>query len=114
MLRGVEDHAYLDAMGMLGEAVYELVGAGEIRERLYKAGKAIVPLSPRHLPAYLHDDHAALRRALTWLPVEDSGEGTLRATLRVMEDSEAERLAKQFFELYNRVTDASYNAEDGF
>lgn len=107
----MEDHAYLDAQGMLGTAVFELVGAGDIRERLYKAGKAIVPLRPRHLPDYLRDDYETLWRALTWIPVEEPGEGSLRATLRAMDDSEADRLAKMIFELYLRVIEASHGSE---
>ncbi len=111
ILSSVEDHAYLNAKGLLGTAVFELVGVGDIRERLYKAGMAIVPLQPRHLPDYLRGDYEALWRALTWLPVERPGEGTLQATLRSMDAAEADRIAKQLFELYDRVAEASYSAE---
>lgn len=107
----MEDHAYLNAKGLLATAVFELVGVGGIRERLYKASKAIVPLQPRHLPDYLRGDYEALWRALTWIPVERTGEGNLQATLRSMDDAEADRIAKQIFELYDRVTEASYSAE---
>ncbi len=111
ILLSVEDHAYLNAKGLLGTAVFELVGVGDIRERLYKAGMAIVPLQTRHLPDYLRGDYEALWRALTWLPVERPGEGTLQATLRSMDAAEADRIAKQLFELYDRVAEASYSAE---
>ena len=107
----MEDRAYLNAKGLLGTAVFELVGVGEIRERLYKAGKAIVPLQPRHFPDYLRGDYEALWRALTWIPVERTGEGTLQATLRSMDDAEADRTAKKIFELYSRVIEASYDTE---
>jgi hypothetical protein len=107
---GVADHAYLYAVEKYAVAVSALVGAEGIRERLYKAYKSILPLSAQQMPEHLRDEHTALKEALTWVPVDEPGEGTLRATLRAMDDGEADRLAKKFFELYMEVAEASYDA----
>jgi hypothetical protein len=63
------------------------------------------------MPEHLREDHKALKEALTWVPVDEPGEGRLIATLRAMEDTEADRLTKKFFELYIEVTEASHRAE---
>jgi hypothetical protein len=107
----MEDPLYLYAVEKYGVAVSALVGAPDIRSRLYAAYKSIGPLSPRQMPEHLRGEHKALKEALTWVPVDEAGEGTLRATLRAMDDDEADRLAKKFFELYMEVGDASRQAE---
>jgi hypothetical protein len=107
----MEDHAYLYALEKYGVAILALVGAEDIRDRLYKAYKSILPLSARLMPEHLREEHKTLKEALTWLPVDAPGEGTLRATLRAMDHDEADRLAKKFFELYMEVQAASYRAE---
>jgi hypothetical protein len=101
---------YLYAVEKLGVAVYALVGTGEIQDRLYEACKSILPLQPRDLPEHLRGEFTELKQALTWIPPEQEGEGTLLATLRAMSDEEADRLAKKFYELYDQVHAASYDA----
>jgi hypothetical protein len=63
------------------------------------------------MPEHLSEEHKALKEALTWVPVDEPGEGTLRATLRAMSDDEAERIATKFLEIYTNVAWASYGAE---
>jgi len=106
----MEDHAYLYAVEKYAVAVSALVGGEDIKDRLYRAYKSIQPLFARDMPEHLREEHKALKEALTWMPVDTPGEGTLRATLRAMDDSEAERLAQKFVELYKEVNDASYRA----
>ena len=109
----MEDPTYLYAVEKYAVAVSALVGAEDIRDRLYHAFKSILPLYARDMPEHLREEHEALKEALTWVPVEEPGEGTLRATLRAMDEREAGRLAKKFFELYMAVNDASYRARQG-
>jgi hypothetical protein len=85
------------------------------RWRIYEAAFtrpiSRLDLSPRQMPEHLSEEHKALKEALTWVPVDEPGEGTLRATLRAMSDDEAERIATKFLEIYTNVAWASYGAE---
>jgi hypothetical protein len=108
--RSVGEYAYHAAKGMLGMAVQELVGTGDIKERLYEAAKEIALLSPDQMPEYLRDDFLELRERLNWLLPEEEGLGRVPATMMAMSDAEADELGKKFFELYDQVSAASRDA----
>jgi hypothetical protein len=99
------------ALEKLGVAVQRLVGVGDIRERLYEAFKSLITLQPRDLPEHIRDEFSALRRDMTWVPVDQVGEGQLKSTLRAMTDEEADRLAKEIYVLYEQVITAYYEEE---
>ena len=57
------------AFGKLEQAIEELVGAGEVKERLTLATMTLVPIFPDDFPAgHLRDEYADIRQALSWLP----------------------------------------------
>ena len=94
------------AFGKLEQAIGELVGAGEVKDRLEVATMTLAPIFPDEFPAgHLRDEYADIRQALIWLPPEEgSGQGLLESTLKAMTEEEAGSLAKSLFSLY---TDAA-------
>ena len=72
------------AFGKLEQAIEELVGAGDVKERLEVATIALVPIFPDDFPAgHLRDEYADIRQALAWPPPEEgSGQGLLESTPR--------------------------------
>jgi hypothetical protein len=57
------------AFGNLEQAIEELVGAGEVKERLTLATMTLVLIFPDDFPAgHLRDEYADIRQALSWLP----------------------------------------------
>src|SRR5215217_7615211 len=74
------------AFGKLEQAIEELVGAGEVKERLTLATMTLVPIFPDDFPAgHLRDEYADIRQALSWLPPEEGSEqGLLESTLEAM------------------------------
>jgi hypothetical protein len=60
---------FTSAFGKLEQAIGELVGAGDVKERLKIATMTLVPIFPDDFPAgHLRDEYADIRQALTWLP----------------------------------------------
>jgi len=102
---------YLYAVEKFGVAVRALVGAGDVRLRLYEAYESILPLQPRDLPEHLRSEFIEVKEALSLMPPEQEDQGTLSATLRAMSDEEADRLAKRFYEIYDQVNAASYGGD---
>ena len=95
------DPAY--ALGKLGWALFELVGPGEMKERLLAAGIVLVPVHPRDFPEHLREEYTRLRRSLTWLPTEKPDHGTLHSTIEAMSMEEAKDTAQQILQLYVRM-----------
>ena len=57
------------AFGKLEQAIGELVGAGDVKERLEVATTTLVLIFPDDFPAgHLRDEYADIRQALSWLP----------------------------------------------
>src|SRR5215204_3679017 len=83
-VRVADPVGFTNAFGKLEQAIEELVGAGDVKERLEAATMKLSPIFPQDSPArHLRDEYADIRQALTWLPSEEgSGRGWLRATLR--------------------------------
>ena len=98
------------AFGKLEQAIGELVGAGDVKERLKVATMTLVPIFPDDFPAgHLRDEYADIRQALTWLPPEEgSGQGLPESTLEAMTEEEAGALAKSLFSLYTSAAEAVY------
>jgi hypothetical protein len=109
----MEDSAYLYAMEKYSVAVSALVGVGEITARLKEAYMVILPVGASQLPEHVLDKHKALKQDLTWIPVDEPGEGTITSTLRAVDEAELDRLAKRFFEVYLDI-DSAYHDAHGF
>ena len=103
------------AFGKLEQAIRELVGAGEVKERLTLATMTLVPIFPDDFPAgHLRDEYADIRQALTWLPPEEgSGQGLAESTLEAITQEEAGSLAKSLFSLYTSAAEAVYGGLHG-
>jgi len=72
----------------LDQAIEELEGAGEVKERLDAAGRTLAPIFPDNFPEPLRIEYASIREALTWLP-GGRNQGTAESTLAAMTDEEA-------------------------
>jgi hypothetical protein len=98
------------AFEKLGQAIEELVGAGDVKERLEVATMTLARIFPDDFPAgHLRDEYADIRQALTWLPPEEgSGLGLLESNLEAMTEEEAGALAKSLFSLYASAAEAVY------
>jgi hypothetical protein len=90
------------ALGKLDQAIEELEGAGEIKERLDAAGKTLAPIFPDDFPEPLRTEYASIHEALTWLPGDET-RGTAETTLAAMTDEEASSLAQRLVSLYTRA-----------
>src|SRR5215216_3853611 len=103
------------AFGKLEQAIEELVGAGDVKERLKVATMTLVPIFPDDFPAgHLPDEYADIRQALTWLPSEEgSGQGLPESTLEAMTEEEAADLAKSLLSLYTSAAEAVYGGLHG-
>jgi hypothetical protein len=106
---------FTSAFGKLEQAIEELVGAGDVKERLEAATITLAPIFPDDFPAgHLRDEYADIRQALTWLPTEEgSGQGLLSSDLEAMTQEEAESLAKSLFSLYTSAAEAVYGGLHG-
>jgi hypothetical protein len=114
-VRVADPVGFIYAFGKLAQAIEELVGAGDVKERLKVATMMLVPIFPDDFPAgHLRDEYAVIRQALTWLPPEEgSGQGLLESTLEAMTEGQAETLAKSLFSLYTSAADAVYGGVPG-
>ena len=103
------------AFGKLEQAIGELVGAGDVKDRLEVATMTFAPIFPDEFPAgHLRDEYADIRQALTWLPPEEgSGQGLLESTLKAMTEEQAGALAKSIFSLYTSAAEAVYGGLHG-
>jgi hypothetical protein len=103
------------AFGKLEQAIEELVGAGDVKERLKVATMTLAPIFPDDFPAgHLRDEYADIQQALSWLPPEEgSGQGLLESTLEAMTEEEAGALAKSLFSLYTSAAEAVYGRLHG-
>ena len=101
---------FTNAFGKLEQAIEELVGAGDVKERLEAATITLSPIFPEDFPAgHLRDEYADIRQALTWLPPEKgSGRGLAESTLEAMTEEQAGTLAKSLFSLYTSAAEAVY------
>ena len=101
---------FTSAFGKLEQAIGELVGAGDVKERLKVATMTLVPIFPDDFPAgHLRDEYADIRQALAWPPLEEgSRQGLLESTLEAMTEEEAGALAKSLFSLYTSAAEAVY------
>ena len=101
---------FTTAFGKLEQAIGELVGAGDVKERLKVAATTLVLIFPDDFPAgHLRDEYADIRQALARPPPEEgSGQGLLESTLETMTEEEAGELAKSLFLLYTSVAEAVY------
>ena len=107
--------SFTNAFGKLEQAIRELVGAGDVKERLEVATTMLVLIFPDDFPAgHLRDEYADIRQALSWLPPEEgSGQGLLKSTLKAMTEEEAGELAKSIFSLYTSAAEAVYGGSHG-
>src|SRR5829696_2996890 len=109
-VRATDPVGFTNAFDKLEQAIEELVGAGDVKERLEAATMKLSPIFPEDFPAgHLRDEYADIRRALTWLPpVEGSGQGSPESDLEAMTEQEAGTLAKSLFSLYKSAAEALY------
>jgi hypothetical protein len=103
------------AFGKLEQAIEELVGAGEVKERLTLATMTLVPIFPDDFPAgHLRDEYADIRQALASPPPQEgSRQGLLQSNLEAMTEEEAGELAKSLFSLYTSAAEAVYGGLHG-
>ncbi len=99
------------AFAKLEEAVEQLVGQDDIKERLSGATITMAPIFPDDFPAgRLRDEYTSIREALTWLPPEEgSDQGLLGATIDAMTEEEAARLARRLFTLYSDAAEVRHS-----
>ena len=109
-VRVADPVGFTNAFGKLEQAIEELVGAGDVKERLEAATMKLSPIFPQDFPAgHLRDEYADIRQALTWLPSEEgSGQGLAESNLEAMREEEAGMLAKSLFSLYTSAAEALY------
>jgi hypothetical protein len=114
-VRVADPVGFTNAFGKLEQAIGELVGAGDVKERLGVAAKALVLIFPDDFPAgHLRDEYADIRQALTRPPPEEgSGQGLLSSNLEAMTEEEAGGLAKSLFSLYASAAEAVYGGFHG-
>ena len=103
------------AFGKLEQAIGELVGAGDVKDRLEVATMTLAPIFPDDFPAgHLRDEYSDIRQALTWIPPQEGrGQGLLESTLEAMTEEEAAALAKSLFSLYTSAAEAVYGGLHG-
>jgi hypothetical protein len=71
------------------------------KDRLYSAYiSAWSRLQVTDFPEHLQGEFDAISEALTWVPVDSPGEGTLDSSLHHMSDEEAENLVRRMRQLY--------------
>jgi hypothetical protein len=106
---------FTTAFGKLEQAIRELVGAGDVKERLKVAATKLVLIFPDDFPAgHLRDEYADIRQALAWPPPEEeSRQGLLESNLEAMTEEEADALAKSLFSLYTSAAEAVYGGLHG-
>ena len=109
-MRVADPVGFTNAFGKLEQAIEELVGAGDVKERLEAATTKLAPIFPDDFPAgHLRDEYADIRQALTRLPPEErSRRGLAESTLEAMTEEEAGTLAKSLFSLYTSAAEAVY------
>jgi hypothetical protein len=114
-VRVADPVGFTNAFGKLEQAIRELVGAGDVKERLKVATMALVLIFPDDFPAgHLRDEYADIRQALAWPPPEEgSGQGLLESNLKAMTEEEAGELAKSLFSLYTSAAEAVYGGSHG-
>jgi hypothetical protein len=109
-VRVVDPGGFTYAFSRLEQAIEELVGAGDVKERLEAATITLAPIFPDDFPAgHLRDEYTDIRQALTWLPPEEGGgRGLAESNLEAMTEEEAGSLAKSLFSLYTSAAEAVY------
>jgi hypothetical protein len=109
-VRVADPVGFTNAFGKLEQAIEELVGAGDVKERLGASTITLAPIFPKDFPAgHLRDEYADIRQALTWLPSEEgSGQELAESTLEAITEEEAGTLAKSLFSLYKSAAEAVY------
>jgi hypothetical protein len=113
-VRVADPVGFTNAFGKLEQAIRELVGAGDVKERLEIAATTLVLIFPDDFPAgHLRDEYADIRQALARPPPEGSGQGLLESTLEGMTEEEAGELAKSLFSLYTSAAEAVYGGLHG-
>lgn len=84
-------------------AVYTLAtSADRIQERLALAAMDLIVLRPEELPVELRDRFEELLNELT-KENAIADEGTVAATMRKMSDTQAEKLARDIFDIYTEL-----------
>jgi hypothetical protein len=83
-----------------------LVGAENIRRRLWRAWLECHPLQPDNLPADLAQQWRSIRRALTTFRALDETSGRLEPTLAFSDDEALAAIAREMCEVYHGVRDA--------
>jgi hypothetical protein len=109
-VRVADPVGFTNAFGKLEQAIEELVGAGDVKERLEAATTKLAPIFPDDFPAgHLRDEYADIHKALTRLPPEErSRQGLAESTLEAMTEEEAGTLEKSLFSLYTSAAEAVY------
>jgi hypothetical protein len=95
------------ALGKLDQAIEELEGAGEIKERLDAADRTLAPIFPDSFPEPLRTEYASIREALTWLPGgQNQGDGRNHAC-----GHDRRRGQQSFCSTYNTKGDDPYSLD---
>ena len=77
-------------------------GPGDVRSRLKSAGITLAPLRAREFPEELRKDFEWIMEQLTrYDPV--GSEGSIEATMKRIQNSTGEKIAKRLFALYGKV-----------
>ena len=101
---------FTNAFGKLEQAIEELVGAGDVKERLESATITLVLILRDDFPAgHLRDEYADIRQAWTWPPLEEgSGQGLAESALEAMTGEEAGTRGEESLFLCMSVAEAVY------
>jgi hypothetical protein len=101
------------AIGQVYLAVSDLVGQGDVRERLVDAYMThLLTLSPDEFPQHLRNQYRGIREALTWLPPEHPGQGKLRSTVSRMSEEEAVLLGQKLVAMLYGLADLGQEESD--
>jgi hypothetical protein len=81
------------------EALYALIGAPTIDQRLTYAASYLVQLQAEDLPAEMRGEYEKLRKALTKIPLSSARSYVIRP----VSEEEARKLAITILEMYTRL-----------
>ncbi|MBB3525385.1 hypothetical protein [Rhizobium sp. BK456] len=84
-------------------AVSNLVGLGEIRDRVERAFVSLITVNPEKMTGEAGRKYQALHAKVTSQEEVTEGEGKIRSTLRQMSDEDVSDVAEELLEIHNQL-----------
>jgi len=84
----------------LYQAVESLISGGTIKHRVAATGQFLIRLKSEDFPQDLREKYDNIMKQLTEFPPEFNADSSFSASTRRMTDPDAEKLAKDIFNLY--------------